>query len=248
MTNKLLEKIQFNNDKIILYAPDSLKYITDEMIRKTLERMPEIYNFFGKSTFRKLQINLFDDLQKFRKFIICMRDGDENSLPEYAKGTFDQGMINAYVEPNIIKNSPLYISKIYNPSHELIHILYWELILKDNFSKRVIWLDEGLAQYLSGQKDEINENDKFKDFFFKVVNKTKEYPSLNTIKHGSSFVNENYNGYELSYLCIKYLFDTKTIEEIRNIVYSYEESIKIGQTILEDTIEYYKGKFNFKIK
>lgn len=245
MESKFLEKLQFENDKLVLYAPDSLNYITGEMINKTIEKLPDIYNFFGINNFRKLQINLFDDLEKFRNFVLSMRD-DKNSLPEYAKGTYDNGMVNTYVHPRIVKGSELYKQKIFSPSHELVHILYWELILKDNYAKRIVWLDEGLAQYLSGQKDDLQDVDNFKTYYLETINSTKILPNLNIINHNQGFVTEDYNGYNLSYLCVKYLFDTKSIEEIRKIVYSYEESIKIGNTILEEMFDYYKNILELK--
>jgi len=241
MKSKFLENLQFENDKIILYSPDSLNYITDEMINKTLEKIPEIYNFFGINSFRKIQINLFDDLEKYRQFVLSMRD-NKNSLPKYATGTYDNGMVNAYIQSNIIINSALYKSKICNPAHEIVHILYYELILKDNYEKRVVWLDEGLAQYLSGQKDNDNENF-LKDFYFKLLKNTKYWPVINDLNHGDAFMNDNYNAYDLSYLCVKYLFETQNIEKIQEIVFNPDKSIEIGNTILTETLEYYKNKF-----
>jgi len=247
MNKKLLEEKQLETDQILLYAPISLDYITEKMINNTLQKLPEIYNFFNINNYRKFQINLFDNLEKFRDFVLSMRD-DKKSLPDYATGTYDLGMINAYIHPNIVINSPLYIKKTYTPSHEIVHILYKEIILKNNYNNRIVWLDEGLAQYLSGEKDYLDNQEKFELFLKKIIDNTKEYPDINNIKHGQSFVNDSYNGYDLAYLCVKYLFDSRNLEEIRNIVFSPNKSIEIGKTILKESLDYYINNCKFTYK
>ena len=80
---------------------------------------------FGVDNFRKIQINFFDDLGKFREFIYDLR-GEKGSLPEYATGTFDQGMINMCLKPNIRKDSPnLIIIDI------VLHMSYFILCIRN---------------------------------------------------------------------------------------------------------------------
>jgi hypothetical protein len=55
-------------------------------------------------------------------------------------------MINAFIEPEI------QLKRIYTASHELAHILYMKYILNDDYDKRIVWYDEGMAQYVSGKK------------------------------------------------------------------------------------------------
>ena len=57
-----MEKLQFENEQFILYSPDSLKYITDNM-QNILTKSFEYYKIlFDVDTFRKFQINYFDDI------------------------------------------------------------------------------------------------------------------------------------------------------------------------------------------
>lgn len=128
-----MEKIQFDNNQFMLYSPDSLKYVTDNMI-DILTKSIEFYkDLFDIDNFRKFQINYFDDIEKFRKYIYDLR-GEEESLPKYAKGTFDNGMINSYISSNIDINSHQYYKTLYMASHELFHIMYQELI--SNMAKK----------------------------------------------------------------------------------------------------------------
>ena len=85
----------------------------------------------------------------------------------------------------------------------------------------------------------LNDKEELKEFYEKVKAKTKEIPPLQGLKHGSAFVNENYNMYDLSFLAIRYLFDTKSEEEIYHIVMDTEESNELGKTIIEHMFKYY---------
>lgn len=46
-------------------------------------------------------------------FIFKIRNVDITSLPSYIQGTFDKGMINAFIKSDIIKENPLYKSKMH---------------------------------------------------------------------------------------------------------------------------------------
>ena len=41
---------------------------------------------------------MFDDIDKFRNFVINDLRGGKNTLPDYAVGTYDKGMCNQFVE------------------------------------------------------------------------------------------------------------------------------------------------------
>lgn len=233
-----MPKKQFENNNFILYAPDSLNYITKDM-ENILDKSLELYkNIFNTNNFRKVQINYFDDIKEFRNYIYTLRR-ESDSLPEYAKGTFDNGMINAYIEPNII-DKYLYNKRKYNASHELFHIMYNELILNKNNIPRIIWFDEGMAQLFSGEYTQ--ELKHFNSFVKKVLSETKNIPNLNELSHGSSFITNNYNGYKLSLIAVKYLYDKIGLEDFKKILYDNEKIIEYGETILKDAINYYKGE------
>ena len=54
-------------------------------------------------------------------------------------------MINAFIEPNWLVGSPMYIKKFYLASHELFHIMYQELVWNKENKPRIVWFDEGMA-------------------------------------------------------------------------------------------------------
>ncbi len=235
-----MEKLQVDNEYYKLYAPDTLKYITEPMNEILIKKITSLNSLFGITNFRKIQINYFDDLEKFRNFVKSFRGSEENSLPEYARGTYDGGMINAYLDNNLIVGSKLYNSKLYMASHELFHIMYMELILKGDYGKRIVWYDEGMAQLMSGEKDYLLDNKSFSDYINMVLETTKEIPNLNNLSHGSNFQTSTYSGYDLSYIAVRFLEETLSDDDFKALMGDYEQIKKYGKNILEEVLDYYR--------
>lgn len=229
-------KVQKETGEYILYSPDSLKYITDKM-DAILDSSIAIYKkLFDIERFRKVQINYFDNIDDFRGYIYHLR-GEKESLPSYAKGTFDEGMINAFIEPNWLVGSPMYIKKLYLVSHELFHIMYQELVWNKENKPRIVWFDEGMAQYFSGEYNYDLSNENFENWFKTVIKNTKMFPNLN------EFETENYSGYRLSLLAVKYLYDKLSIEEFKKLMHNTDGILRYGSTVLNDAISYYNDKY-----
>ena len=125
---------------------------------------------------------------------------------------------------------------------ELFHIMYQELIWKKENQNRIIWFDEGMAQLFSGENDYNLSEENFSNWFNYVLNRTHEIPNLNELKHGSSFENEKYSGYNLSLLSVKYLYETLGQEEFKKLMHDNNRIIEYGKTVVQDSIEYYQKK------
>lgn len=233
-----MEKLQYENNDYVLYSPDSLKYVTNNMIDILNKKLDCYRKLFGVDKFRKVQINYFDNKDRFRKYIYKLR-GENKSLPEYAQGTFDNGMINAYIDPSLSIGSDMYKKRLYLASHELFHIMYKELIWQNNYD-RITWFDEGMAQYFSGEYDELLNND-FDAWASNVISSTKIIPNLNELKHNYNFVTDEYNGYKLSLIAIKYMHDILSID-FKLLVHNPKEIIRYGDAVLEEVINYFQEK------
>lgn len=130
-----MEKIQIDRKDYILYSPDSLKFITDNISSILNDSLSLYKSLFEIENFRKIQINYFDNINTFREYIYSLR-GEKESLPDYATGTFDNGMINAFINPNILIGTPLYKKMLFMASHELFHIMYKELVWEKEHKKK----------------------------------------------------------------------------------------------------------------
>ena len=215
---------------------DSLENLAEATVPILNQKILEYKLFFNISNNEQIIVNYFDNVEEFREFIYSLR-GEKDSLPEYARGTYDNEMVNACVNPKF------QLKRLYTASHELFHILYMKYILKGDYSKRIVWYDEGMAQYMSGEKNSLNDENMFYEFYLKVREQTKEIPQMNDLKHGDSFVNNNYNGYELSYLSIKYLSEILSTEQFKNLMSDFSKINAFGKNIIQEMFNYYDKKF-----
>lgn len=217
--------------------------LLEQLAISTLEllnnKMNEYVQLFNIEKIDPITVNYFDDLEEFRKFIYQLR-GENSSLPEYARGTYDNGMINVCIDPKKQMNS------IYTAPHELFHILYMKYILKDNYDNRIVWYDEGMAQYFSGEKQKLDQEQLFIDFYIKVKENTKIIPNMNEITHGKSFYNDSYNGYDLSYLSIKYLSEIMSLEGFKKLMSDFNQIKMLGDSVVDDMFDYFDKKFIYE--
>lgn len=219
---------------IVNYS-DSLEPLAKATIPLLNEKIKEFNDFFNISNDKQIIVNYFDNLEEFREFIYSLR-GERESLPKYAKGTYDNEMVNAYIEPKS------QLEKLYNASHELFHIFYMKYVLNNNYSKRVVWYDEGMAQFMSGEKDSLTDI-AFKDYYFEVKEKTKVIPKMNSLEHGDSFVNDDYNGYDLSYLSIRYLSELLSPKEFKSLMSDFSKINLLGNDIVQKMFSYFDEKY-----
>lgn len=229
-----MQKIIETNLCKINYS-ECLQELAEKTIKLLQTKIAEYKQLFNIQFNEQIIVNYFDDLEKFREFIYEIR-GERKSLPKYAKGTYDSDMINAYIELD------MQLNRLYTASHELFHILYMKYILKNDYSKRIVWYDEGMAQFMSGEKKKVVDEDAFKEFFLRVKEDTKEIPNLNDLKHGESFCNDKYNGYDLSYLSIKYLNDILSPEEFTKLMSDFSNIMKYGNDVVTKMFNYFDKK------
>ena len=214
---------------------ESLENLAQATVSLLNKKIEEYKLFFSISSDEPIVVNYFDNVEEFREFIYSLR-GERDSLPEYATGTYDNEMVNACVNPKF------QLKRLYTARHELFHILYMKYILHNDYSKRIVWYDEGMAQFMSGEKDSLNDSGVFNDFYLRVREQTKVIPQMNNLKHGNSFINDNYNGYDLSYLSIRYLSEILSIEQFKNLMSDFSTINEFGDNIIQKMFNYYDEK------
>lgn len=239
----LPEKPIIENEHFIIYGNNNLEPIKEEILNVLTQKKEELLSFFAFDKFPKVRINLFnnhDDYMNYHKSI-----GAE--LSAYSKGTFNKNTINKLYELEDIPTRRYWL--INGLVHEYIHLLY-QSIWQNNY-ERVVWLDEGLSQYLSGQLILLQRDDKkFKSWYLdEIVRRDKEIPNINFLKkHGNKygeFIDEQslkYDGYSISYLLVRYLMEIVKID-IPTLLKNKKQIDLIENNIISECINFYNSYF-----
>lgn len=240
----LPEKPLIENDDFIIYGNNDLELVKEDIINFLSRKKTSLLDFFGLKSFKKLAINLFNSQEIYIKFT---RQFSEPA--SYSRGNLTNNeMINYTYDINAIARLKSCLI------HELVHLFY-QSIWKGKYD-RILWLDEGLAIFLSGEKSGLENNDKrFKKWYlYNIIRYDKEIPKIEFLKeHGNTygkFVDQKtnkYNGYDLSYLMVRYM-----IEHYNDIIPLLKDGQRIKDLedhILKDCINYYNIYFQVdKIK
>ena len=138
-----------------------------------------------------------------------------------------------------------YISSI---AHEIFHNLYRKYYYGID---RITWFDEGLAQYLSGEVANYNENDWCSLFNF-YKNNSVYFNNLNDKINGDSKIPDErifkrkgvFEGYAASLLVIKYLIDVYGEEYLYDLMFDNQRIREVGENILNLIDDYYKNLYH----
>lgn len=234
----LPENPLIENDDFIIYGNSDLEIVKKDIIHCLSEKKEFLLSFFGLKSFKRIPINLFHNHKTYIEFTKQFYEP-----APYSKGNFTNGMINYSYNLNAI--SELKSTLI----HELVHLFY-QSIWEEKYD-RILWLDEGLAQYLSGEKSLLeNNNERFKAWYLdRIIRYDKIIPPMDFLKeHGGSygqFVDNNsnkYNGYDLSYLMVRYVIEHDS--DIIALLNDVQKIKALESHLMEDCINYYNEFFS----
>ena len=213
--------LKINDNDLTIFCSTGLENFSNEFINYFNENIGKI----------KEELSIDQDT----KIIVALTDNEKQAGFVYGRSSFS-GFFNdtgAFAYINLYGNKTKeYMFK--GIMHELVHHLYKYYVYgKDN--ERITWVDEGLAQLLSGQKDDLKDIKKYQ-FFLEENLVYSDNIDLNKLNHNDrSFGNEN--GYNLSYIAIRYLYEVCNHEEFINILKNKEKLLELGSTILEQINE-----------
>lgn len=213
--------IKTKNSYLTIHCSKNLEDFSNEFINYYKEHIDRIKEELMVTKQTRLIVMLTDDIEK-AGFV-------------YGKSSFsgffnDKGAF-AYINLNGDKTKE-YIFK--GLMHELTHHLY-KYYVYGKEKERITWVDEGLAQFLSLQKEDLKDEKKYRLF---LEENLKHNINLNELNHNDRSFGKN-NGYNLSYIAIRYLYETNSHEEFIEIIKSQEKLLEYGDTILRDIIEVY---------
>ncbi len=219
-----INPIVVQNDKLVIYASKDLENFAKESIEYLTKRQKEILLFFNLVNIDKIMIDIHSDRNLFEEM-------SKYNFTDFA-GFFNEQGVLAFLNLNGNYSNEKLQKKLV---HEMVHHIYKYYVYKNQ--ERITWIDEGLATYLSNDR-EIDETSLC--YLQEQLLSLRKLPNINKLTHGSNFITEQYNGYFLSYLAVKYMNETITHEKFIEIIKDHDTIINIGNNILPLMIDYYK--------
>ncbi len=224
------------NDIIAIDVSDTYIHHIDRLLERS---KLEIFEWFEKpSQVHRVKTYIYKDIESLRiglkrrinkeypsYMVACMVDEDKD-IPR---------SINLYEPP--VESTSSYNRKEYNQVvfHELIHYIT-DLL----FGKLPEWLTEGIAVYLDGSYKQDITN------LLKIIS-TYEIPSVSDMKDDTFVVETSektiYNGYDLSYLMVRYMIETLGKDYLFMIMKNKEQIASVEQTTLLEAIEYFNCQY-----
>lgn len=227
------------NDIIAIDVSEDYTHHVDRLLERS---KLEIFEWFEKpSETCRVKTYIYKDIESLREGLrrrlnreypwylqACQVDEDkEKGIPR---------SINIYETP--IKSETNYSRKEYNSViyHELVH--YITDIL---FGKIPEWISEGIALYLDGS---------YKNDLTNLMKKVRTYqiPEVSKLI-GNTFVvkdeqgNTVYNGYDYSYLMVRYIIETLGKDYLFSLIKNKEQIPLVEQSTLTDAIEYFNCQY-----
>lgn len=233
-----------NKELYQVYASSYFDKIMPELSAYLDKGIISVMNFFDLEHISKLKIYLYDDAEEYQKLFKTLYP------PNGIAGCFGYEDVKIYADLNKIERYRLFTCIL----HELTHVIYRNYIQEKGINNRIVWFDEGLASFLSGEKNTLLDNDRLKEFIETRINsEEKEIPKISYLhKHGASYgefvdtKTKKYNGYDWSYLMIRYLIETLSKEELNELMRSKQNILDIEGTIINDTYNYFTKKVKTK--
>lgn len=216
--------LSIKNNDLMIYCSSGLEKFSNEFI------------IFYKENIDRVKKELF--INKKINLIVALTDDKEKAGFVYGESAFS-GFFNdtgsfAYINLNGNKTKDYMFKGL---MHELIHHLYKYYVYGAD-KDRITWVDEGIAQFLSGQKEELQDEKKYLSFLEENI-KFIDNIDLNRLNHNDRSFGNN-NGYNLSYIAIRYLYENNSHVEFINIIKSKEKLLELGGIVIEKIKENYR--------
>ena len=242
-----------DNQDACVKVSESLLDHKDFILSKLIKSLDLYKKAFNKEELDKLTYVMFDDLETYRSYI---KKKYNYICADFSRGMFRPVEKISYVciEPEILSDSWKSYKMLSSNGHEAFHYYYLKYIYK-NKEDRIVWFDEGLAQNISGEYDFLID-DEFKSFFNNWKKKYIPIDNLNERTLGKPDIPDEEaferkgvcNGYNTSYLIIRYLIETNGEEYILDLMKDRDRILEIGNSnIIEEMKEYYFNKFESKV-
>lgn len=232
-----IEKIKLiENDQIEVYGTKEYnKEFLERLLSYYIKSKNKILNFFGINEFRKITVNLYESKEAYYNAF-----KDIMKISKYGIGSCYMGEINYVCTKEDLESIPRAGFVIASIIHEFVHLVYYEKVTKN----KCVWLEEGLAQYLSGQKSLLEmDNERYNNWLDQNIF-SKEIPKIEYLQeHGSTYgkfcdmETNKYNGYDVSYALIREIVKRYTNEQINEFIRDRIKLEEVEKRIIQYFLE-----------
>ena len=225
--------------------------LADFMLQNTLDKLTLYRKIFGVERLEKIYFETYDVDTELDEFFKRRRKVDKSSVPSYCRGFFDENsnLSCSCNHANARYNSGWWHGAVCTNAHEAFHLYYKKYVYGED---RIVWFDEGMAQFISGEKDWLlNDEVMLEQTFRKFLDDYIPINNLNERCHGGSEVPNEYifdrpkvfRGYIASVLIIKYINEVYGRNYLYELMQDNKKIRELGDRVLEEMISYYKKKY-----
>lgn len=231
--------ITIENEYYEIYIPKEYEDYGNKVLDFSTEKLKENLLFFRENTFGT----------KIKGYYATTREDYVNRVhlhepkhtpPKWAGGGY-------YGDEAIILLTPDTLNKRFATlAHESFHLLFTKFVYEKNGFDRIAWLDESLANNLDGRMEYRIRTGYFEKIIFDLKEKIN-LPKMNDLdfKKGN-IITKNYDGYQLFIIVGRYLLETMSDDEMFDFINDDVKIKEAGETILEDSINYFIEKYKTK--
>lgn len=253
-------KVLINNEEIKMMVSEKFlrlnnilggKSLADFMLQNTMDKLALYRKIFGVEILEKICFETYDVDTELDEFFERRREVDKSPIPSYCRGFFDDKskLSCSCNHANAAYKSGWWYSAVGTNAHEAFHLYYKKYVYGND---RIVWFDEGMAQFISGEKDWLlNDEVKLEQTFRKFLDDYVPIDNLNVRWHGGSEVSDEYifdrpkvfRGYTASLLIIKYIDEVYGRDYLYELMKDNKKIREFGNRALEEMVSYYKKKY-----
>lgn len=224
------------NEYFTIQAKDEYQPYLEMILKMITEKAEIVRKFFDVSEYRPVKVTIFEDISDLKDEALKTK----KVYDDHCEASFSKKGIGVFDSEKDVENS---LDKIVNKIvHQYSHIIY-STIYTDIFD-RPLWLDEGIAQILSGERYDLqlSEAKSKKDFLRHILNRHKEIPKIEYLcKDGNTsktIGSPKYSGHLMSYFMVNYLLSSQVVDNeftkdeialIDNKFNTYESDLAIAK-------------------
>lgn len=241
-----VDGLYWRSREIKLYGESKLHQYADDLINRFANKAAYISNFLRTGGPFSTDVYLFLDEEKYTKFLKS-QDCDW-TVDSYKKATYNNDTIVILCDEEKLINKPFHYANVF--AHVYFHVLFR---LSFGNPEGTLWFEEGMAQLLSGERNRLEDEEFYKNSLMdKVFDEKWKIPMIENLwEHGNEpdkFDSDDYNGYTISYMLVRYLRDQRAPEAYYKYILSHVALShyirRIDKDIISRVYNYYGTKFN----